>query len=254
MKHTKWLGMLGACAVATAVACGSSGNSSSNSLKPAAELPDCTQSADYWVNNPDAWPASIADTGVDLGLVHYDEEQARAVLNLQANSGNSFVDNLVLLSQALLTAKLNIAQGADDTQVAAAISDADALIDLLNPLAGDALGDAITEADAIVLIQRLNDFNQGITGPGTCPAEEEDAGADAGEESDASDAGADAREESDASSDAGADAGEENDASVDAGEQQEDAGNQQDAGSDAGNQQDAGSDAGRPAADAGFTF
>ncbi|MCL2778604.1 MAG: hypothetical protein FWD73_11420 [Polyangiaceae bacterium] len=207
------------------------------------------------MNNPDAWPPTEVTLGQGPGGdgIVYDQTDLQRILNTQVNSGDRYVDDLVALAQALIVAKLNVAQGADDAAVSASITEADTLIGLLNPLVGDYLLDDVADADAIRLIETLSDFNEGITGPGACPAEEPDAGTDAGEESDANDAGADASQESDA--------GEQQDASEQESDAASDAGNQQtDAGSDAGHPADAGplpGDAGRPPApppDAGYTF
>ena len=148
--------MLGACAMATAVACGSGGNSS-NPLQPAAAYPNCTQTMDYWQNDPDAWPV----TTVTLGSVDYDQSQLLQILAEPVDD-----NGLVELVQAETTAKLSIADGADDSVVSPLLTEADALIGTLSPppVGGDSLPQTTTAA----LVASINDFNTGAVGPGQC--------------------------------------------------------------------------------------
>jgi|GEM_PF-2469967 len=166
--------MLGACAMATAVACGSGGNSS-QPLQPAAAFPNCTQTADFWMNNPNAWPETIMTNGMALGGVSYYQNQLLQIL-AQPTGVNGLVD----LAQAEIVAKLNIAQGADGSHVSALLTQADALINLLLP---PPIGlDELPLATTASLVAALNDFNTGDDedlGPGRCSDEHEDAGTDA---------------------------------------------------------------------------
>ena len=132
---------------------------------------DCTQQQSFWVGAPGGWPAAVAAGGMTLGMVSYTQAELEQVLAVPPGAtGDSLKDNLVALAQALIVAKLNIEQGADDTVVATSVTESDTLMGLLNPLSGDPLGDDAAEADAIVLTLALHDFNEGIQGPGLCPA------------------------------------------------------------------------------------
>jgi len=66
----------------------------------------------------------------------------------------------------LIAAKLNIANGADSTDIAQAISDADTLIGSLvvPPVGGGFLAPGATST----LVQALAAYNEGVTGPGHC--------------------------------------------------------------------------------------
>jgi len=138
-------------------------------------FPNCTNSASYWQNNPAAWPVNQVTLGqlpMGGGLGVYSAAEAQQILAIPPNNtGDPFTDNLTALAQALITAKLNIAQGADDATIAPSILAADALIGLHGPLAVapmNALGDAQANADAIALILDLNNYNFGVMGPGVC--------------------------------------------------------------------------------------
>jgi hypothetical protein len=118
---------------------------------------NCTYTQGYWKNHPNAWPVN----GLLLGTVFYTKAQLISILEQEVN-GNG----LVSLAHQLIAAKLNIAQGADPTAAAAAIAAADALIGgLVVPPVGT---DELDPADTDALTQTLDDYNNGITGPGHC--------------------------------------------------------------------------------------
>ena len=73
---------------------------------------------------------------------------------------------MIALAHQLIAAKLNVANGADATAVAQAISDADALIGALvvPPIGAGFLAPSVTSA----LTTALANYNEGATGPGHC--------------------------------------------------------------------------------------
>jgi len=125
----------------------------------------CTFTQGYWKTHhplPEAhkiidWPLA----SMDLGLVSYDVPQLVTIFHTPAK-GNG----LIALAHQLEAAKLNIANGADGSAVAAAISDADALIgSLVVPTVGtDYLAPSLTSA----LTNTLASYNEGGIGPGHC--------------------------------------------------------------------------------------
>jgi hypothetical protein len=129
---------------------------------------NCTFTIGYWKthgagdchqgNNPDAWPVA----SLTLGTVNYTAAQLCAILN-EPTAGNG----LVSLAHQLIAAKLNIANGADGSAVAATIAAADAQIGgLVIPPVGAGY---LTPASTSGKTQTLDDFNNGIIGPGHCP-------------------------------------------------------------------------------------
>jgi hypothetical protein len=99
--------------------------------------------------------------GLDLGNLSYSAAQLQSILK-QATKGNG----LVSLSRQLIAAKLNVANGADDTDVADTIADADALIgDVVVPPVGSGFLDPDHTS---ALNDALADYNEGKTGPGHC--------------------------------------------------------------------------------------
>jgi len=74
---------------------------------------------------------------------------------------------LTSLAHQLIAAKLNIASGADPTDVQADVSDADTLIDglVVAPVGSGFLHPSATNS----LVSALTDFNEGDSGPGHCP-------------------------------------------------------------------------------------
>ena len=133
---------------------------------PACEPVDgCTFTQGYWKthgpiptgNNVNEWPV----TGLTLGNVAYTDLQLQAIFDTPA-AGNG----LISLAHQLMAAKLNIANGADDSSIAAAIAAADALIgNLVVPPAG---AGSLSNASTSALTGMLTDFNEGTIGPGHC--------------------------------------------------------------------------------------
>ena len=139
---------------------GASGTRSSFSLNAAGstlQVQNCTFTQGYWKNHPAAWPV----TNLTLGTVNYSAAQLLAILG-QPTGGNG----LISLAHQLIAAKLNIANGADGSVVNATIAAADALIGglVIPPVGGGFLAPGSTSG----LTQTLDDWNNGITGPGHC--------------------------------------------------------------------------------------
>src|SRR5574341_843614 len=124
----------------------------------------CTYTQGYWKthgpvptgNNTDVWPVD----GLSLGNPYYNQSLLQSILDTEPKNGNG----LISLAHQLIAAKLNIANGADGSAVAATISAADYLIwDLVVPPVGD--GFLPTSATSS-LTDALDKYNQGLTGPG----------------------------------------------------------------------------------------
>lgn len=121
-------------------------------------LQDCTYTQGYWKNHTEVWPVG----NLTLGTVNYSAAQLLAIFN-QPAAGNG----LLSLAHQLIAAKLNIAQGATPTAaVNAAIAAADGMIGALvaPPIGAGSLSPGATSG----LTTTLDNFNQGITGPGHC--------------------------------------------------------------------------------------
>jgi hypothetical protein len=124
---------------------------------------NCTYTQGYWKNHPEAWPPSC--TPMTLGGNVYTAAEVMQILN-QSVGGNGAVS----LAHQLIAAKLNVCMGSDPTAVAACITAADALLascgaDRIPPHGTCSLAPATTSATT----QCLDDYNNGLTGPGHCP-------------------------------------------------------------------------------------
>ena len=118
---------------------------------------NCTYTQGYWKNHFEAWPV----TSLTLGTVNYTAAELLAILN-QPAGGNK----LIILAHQLIAAKLNLANGANPTAAAATIAAADALIgSLVVPPIG---GDSLPPSPAVGYANTLDDFNNGLIGPGHC--------------------------------------------------------------------------------------
>jgi hypothetical protein len=117
----------------------------------------CTYTQGYWKNHPEAWPVA----NLTLGSVTYTKAQLLSIFS-QPVKGNG----LVSLAHQLIAAKLNIANGADPSAVAATIAAADALIGsrVVPPVGSGSLAPSAASGLTYVLDQ----YNNGIIGPGHC--------------------------------------------------------------------------------------
>jgi hypothetical protein len=130
----------------------------------------CTLTQGYWkTHNPVVcetdslsplciqWPV----TSLTLGNNSYTVAQLVSILN-QPVGGNG----LISLAHQLIAAKLNIANGADGSAVASTITSADQLIGNLwiPPVQYGSLNPSATSS----LVNALNNYNTGATGPGHC--------------------------------------------------------------------------------------
>jgi len=123
------------------------------------ETQNCTYTIGYWKNHPEAWPV----TGLTLGTVFYTNAELLSIL------GNPVAGNgLISLAYQLIAAKLNIAQGADPSAASAAIATADGLIGslMVPPVLGST--DFLAPGTTSATTQILDDYNNGIIGPGHC--------------------------------------------------------------------------------------
>jgi hypothetical protein len=135
------------------------------STLPCGSTGGCTLTQGFWKthgtaptgNNTNVWPA----TGLTLGGVAYTDVELQAILDKPAQ-GNG----LIAMAHQLIAAKLNVANGADDSAVAASIAAADALIGSLvvPPVGSGSLPSSATSA----LTGALATYNEGGSGPGHC--------------------------------------------------------------------------------------
>jgi hypothetical protein len=124
----------------------------------------CTLTQGFWAthgigdcqqgNNQNLWPVQ----SLDLGNNNYSAGQLCAILNTPVG-GNG----LLSLAHQLIAAKLNIANGADDSAIASTIASADAMI-------GDLVvgSDTLPTSQTSELVAKLTQYNEGDIGPGHC--------------------------------------------------------------------------------------
>ncbi|NUQ74024.1 MAG: hypothetical protein HUU21_10755 [Polyangiaceae bacterium] len=124
----------------------------------------CTLTQGYWKNHESDW------SSVDLGLggVTYSHAEALAVLNTPVKG-----DASLILAHQLIAAKLNIeVGGASDGAVSDAIADADAWLaanaDADGSLPFGVKAGSAAGAEAVALSAVLDDYNNGLIGPGHC--------------------------------------------------------------------------------------
>lgn len=142
----------------------------------AVQAGDCTLTQGFWKNHPGAWPVS----SLKLGNKTYSKDELIEILTTPV-MGNG----LIKLAHQLIAAKLNIAAGADDAEIKATITAADALIADLE------VGvDRLPSRDVSELNDKLDAFNNGDIGPGHCEkappscGEDDDGECDGGDDDD----------------------------------------------------------------------
>jgi hypothetical protein len=118
---------------------------------------NCTFTQGYWKNHKELWPV----LSLTLGTVVYTQQELCDILD-EPVAGNG----LISLAHQLIAAKLNIAYGADPSAAAAAIAAADAQIGglVIPPVGAGYIHPSLTSATT----QTLDDFNNGVIGPGHC--------------------------------------------------------------------------------------
>ncbi len=118
---------------------------------------NCTFTQGYWKNHTEAWPVA----GLTLGTVNYTAAQLLAILQ-QPAQGNK----LTILAHQLIAAKLNLNNGASPASISATIAAADALIGglVVSPIGAGSL----PTNPATGYANSLDDFNNGLIGPGHC--------------------------------------------------------------------------------------
>lgn len=118
---------------------------------------NCTYTQGFWKNHPEAWPVG----SLTLGTASYTQAQLLAILDEPAH-GNG----LVILAHQLIATLLNLEQGADDTDIASQVASAQSVIGgLVVPPIGSGY---LSPGSVNSLSQDLDDYNNGITGPGHC--------------------------------------------------------------------------------------
>lgn len=118
---------------------------------------NCTYTQGYWKNHEEAWPVN----SLTLGTVTYTKAELLQILN-HAPQGNK----LVILAHQLIAAKLNLANGASPSSIATTIANSDAIIgNRVSPPIGTG---ALTNNPATGYANSLDDFNNGLIGPGHC--------------------------------------------------------------------------------------
>lgn len=117
---------------------------------------NCTYTLGYWKNHPQAWPVE----SLVIGGQTYTHTQLIAILKKSPRGDATYI-----LARQLIAAKLNIAQGADDSAVADVITEADAWL-AEHPLGSKPRNPEREEGIAYAAI--LDDYNNGRIGPGHC--------------------------------------------------------------------------------------
>ena len=151
------------CAFANASATIYQSGFSDNFESTTIQTQNCTFTQGYWKNHEEAWPPSC--TPMTLGGNSYTKAELLAIL------GTSVVGNGALsLAHQLIAAKLNICMGADPSAASACIATADALLSACGankvPPSGTC---SLSTSSTSATTQCLDDYNNGLTGPGHCP-------------------------------------------------------------------------------------
>jgi len=115
----------------------------------------CSYTQGFWKTHPEAWPVDQ----LTLGNVVYTKAQLLDIFNASPKG-----DKTLILAHQLIAAKLNVANGADDTDIASTISAADAWL-----IANGPVGNGNKDWNGgETLSNTLDAYNNGEIGPGHC--------------------------------------------------------------------------------------
>jgi len=117
---------------------------------------NCTYTQGYWKNHPDVWHVQE----IAIGNETYTKEEAIAILETPIGGDATYI-----LAHQLIPAKLNVLQGADPSAVETTTADADEWL-IEHPLGSDP-SDPDRE-QGISLAETLDNYNNGVIGPGHC--------------------------------------------------------------------------------------
>jgi len=120
-------------------------------------LSTCAYTRQNWLNHPQNWPVSA----LVLGNRSYTKSQALSILDHPRTQ-----NGLVVLARQLIATKLNVANGADPSPIQNELMEADLTVGFLTipPVGGDTLPPSVVRT----LVQRLEDFNNGIFSTDPC--------------------------------------------------------------------------------------
>jgi len=110
-----------------------------------------TATPGYWKNHPEAWPVS----SIDIGGVTYSEAQAIALMSTPERG-----DKSLNVFRHLVSAKLNVLNGTDDSCIADDINVADAWM-ALHPPRSKVSGKSAAWREISAIAAKLDDYNNG---------------------------------------------------------------------------------------------
>lgn len=120
------------------------------------EGPNCSYTQGFWKNHPEDWPVD----SLTIGGVVYTQDEAIDIFETPTRGDATYI-----LIHQLMAATLNVLNGADDAAIAAELVDAN------DWLAANPLGSRPRNPERSVgigLSQTLDDYNNGLIGPGHC--------------------------------------------------------------------------------------
>jgi hypothetical protein len=151
MSESVWLGTLGC--------------HTDYDCPPSPDRVNCTLPMAWWMagspTNPDGNPCVWTVQELGLGNTVYSDLELESILRAPKSK-----NGLVQLAQAVTIARMNIAKGADGSAVSDALFAANRMIgDQTVPPVGDGY---IPYDEVESLVLELEQFNNGVTGPGAC--------------------------------------------------------------------------------------
>ena len=129
-------------------------------LPPPPPTPGCTRSHGYWKDHADQWPVD----NLLLGSENYLQEELVELL-AQPSVG----DASIILAKQQIAAKLNLAAGADGSQIVQTIGNADSWLAGFSGILPYGVSPSSEQGqEALALADVLERYNDGVIGPGPC--------------------------------------------------------------------------------------
>ena len=131
-----------------------------DAYQPPPPPPDegCTRTLGFWKTHPEAWPVA----SLTLGGTSYSAAQLMTIFNTSVRG-----DSSLNLAHQLIAGMLNALSGASTTDVDVAFAHAQTWM-ANNKDADGRLPYGVRSASAVSLATALDNFNNGVTGPGHC--------------------------------------------------------------------------------------
>jgi hypothetical protein len=133
----------------------------------------CVRTQGFWGNSPQGQQLlrTLVPGTLTLGETAYTADQLLAILGTPVATPGPGANALLILAKQLIAARLNQLAGANVSNIAAALAEADDLIDdrVIPPVGDDQVSPSSSRGQSMIAVASLlDDFNNGLLGVPSC--------------------------------------------------------------------------------------